>query len=119
MNNLNLSSIIISTLPENTMALIEDFRTSKICEYHLHDKHGRIIVTIEEASIADEVIKLKQLQEHPLILDAVMHFSYSESELESAKDELKASENNIPDWLNNPNAKLKDIKYRGDLKGKF
>lgn len=119
MSDLNLSSIIISTLPENTEALIEEFKTSNICEYHLHDEKGRIIVTIEEASIEDEVIKLKQLQAHPMILDAVMHFSYSESELEGAKEELAGKENNIPDWLNDPNARLKDIKYKGDLKGKL
>jgi len=48
-----------------------------------------------------------------------MVFAYSEDELDQEREKLENSDNNIPDWLNDPNAPMRDIKYGGDLKGKL
>ena len=48
-----------------------------------------------------------------------MAFAYSEDELEQERNKLEKSTDNIPDWLNNPDAKMRDINYGGDLKSKF
>ena len=47
-----------------------------------------------------------------------MVFSYSEDELEQERSKLEKVED-IPEWMNDPNATFKDIKYGGDLKGRF
>ena len=51
------------------------------------------------------------------VISAEMAFAYSEDELEQNRDKLKKLKDNLPDWLNDPDAKMKDIKYRGDIKG--
>ena len=48
-----------------------------------------------------------------------MVFAYSEDELEKERQKLEKSSDNIPDWLNDENAKAEDIKYKGDLKKRF
>ena len=40
-------------------------------------------------------------------------------ELENEKEKLEKAADNIPEWLNDPEAKLSDIKYGGDLKKRF
>jgi len=115
---MNISSIVISTKPQKLDELIAEIKSGDICEYQIHDEKGRIIVTIEADNVDGEVEKLKKLQKMPNVIDAVMSFSYAEDELEEKKEKLE-SQNKIPDWLNNPNARLEDIKYNGDLKGKF
>ena len=47
-----------------------------------------------------------------------MMYAYSEDELEEAREKLDAN-NDLPGWLNDPNAKAGDIRYNGDLKGKY
>jgi len=113
---MNISSIVISTQPIKLDELLAEIKNSDLCEYQIHDEKGRIIVTIEADNVESEVEKLKKLQKMPNVIDALMSFSYSEDELEEKKDKLEAT-TKIPDWLNNPDAELKDIKYNGDLKG--
>lgn len=48
-----------------------------------------------------------------------MAFSYSEDELEKEREKLEKEEDNIPEWLNDPDAKMKNINYGGDLKRRF
>ncbi|MCP3931399.1 MAG: chaperone NapD [Bacteroidetes bacterium] len=115
---MNLSSVVVQTLPDNLDELLKILQNSDFCEYHLHDEKGRIIVTIEGKNTESEVAKMQQLQSLPQVLSAEMVFSFSEEELEKEKDKLEKN-GKIPDWLNDPNAKLKDIKYQGDLKGQF
>ena len=116
---MNLSSIVVLTKPDHLEGVIEAIRSSNNYEYHLHDEKGRIIVTIEGKDTAEEIDKLKLLQTIPHVISAEMVFAYSEDELEKEKEKLENSNNNIPDWLNDPDAPMKDINYGGDLKGKF
>lgn len=91
---------------------------SQLCEYHIHDEKGRIIVTIEGEGIENEIQKLRQVQQLAHVISADMVFSYSEDELDREKDKL-LNNDKLPEWLNNQNAKLSDIKYNGDLKWKY
>ncbi|NOX85641.1 MAG: chaperone NapD [Chlorobi bacterium] len=116
---MNLSSIIIQTRPEHLDKVLEEVKKSEYCEYHLHDEKGRIIVTIEGKDTEEEITKLKIIQQIPYVVSAEMVFAYSEDELESERSRLEKSGDNIPGWLNDPDATTKDIRYGGDLKGRF
>ncbi len=118
-NTMNLSSIVIQTRPEHLESVLEIIKSSSDCEYHIHDLKGRIIVTIEGKDTEEEISKLKNLQEIPHVISAEMAFAYSEDELDAEREKLEKSKDNIPDWLNDPNAKIRDINYGGDLKGKY
>jgi len=116
---MNISSIIVNTAPENTKKLIDFIKTQKdVCEYHLNDEKGRIVVTIEGAGVEEEVAKMQAIQKFPLVISAEMVFAYSEDELEKNR-ELLDNNHKLPEWLNDPNAKVSDINYNGDLKGRF
>lgn len=116
---MNLSSIVVLTTPEHLKNIIDTIKSSNEWEYHLHDEKGRIIVTIEGKDTEEEIKKLKMLQAIPHVISAEMVFAYSEDELEEARENLEKAKDNIPEWLNNPNARIRDINYGGDLKGKY
>lgn len=116
---MNLSSVIVQVKRENLQQVIMEINDSQNFEYHFHDETGRIIVTIEGANTEEEIKKLEELKAVPHVMSAEMVFAYSEDELEQARDKLEKIKDNIPDWLNNPNTELRDIKYGGDLKGKL
>ncbi len=116
---MNLSSIVIQTRPEHLDSVLEVIKSSPDCEYHIHDEKGRIIVTIEGKDTEEEIGKLKNLQEIPYVVSAEMAFAYSEDELEAEREKLEKSKDSIPDWLNDPDTKMRDINYGGDLKGKY
>jgi len=116
---MNLSSIVVLTKPEYLEEVLVAIKSSDEYEYHLHDEKGRIIVTIEGKDTDEEIGKLKKLQAMRHVLSAEMVFAFSEDELEQEREKLDNSDDNIPDWLNDPDAPMKDIDYGGDLKGKF
>jgi nitrate reductase NapD len=116
---MNLSSVIVQVKPENLQKVIRDISVSHDFEYHIHDEIGKIIVTIEGANTDEEIKKLKKLNALPHVISAEMVFAYSEDELEQDRDKLEKIKDNIPEWLNDPKAKLHEIKYGGDLKGKL
>jgi nitrate reductase NapD len=116
---MNLSSIVIHTRPEHLDEVLEVVRKSDICEYHLHDKKGHIIVTIEGKGTDEEIRKIRAIEKMPHVISADMVFAYSEDELEQERDKLEKTDDNIPKWMNDPEAKAGDIKYGGDLKKRF
>jgi len=116
---MNLSSIVVLTKPEHIEDVLAELKSSDDYEYHLHDEKGRIIVTIEGKDTGEEIKKLENLQSLQHVISADMVFAYSENELDQERKKLENSKDNIPDWLNDPDAKIRDIKYGGDLKGKF
>lgn len=115
---MNLSSIVVQTKPEYLSEVIEKLKNSDLCEYHLNDEKGRIVITIEGEGVSEEIGKLKVIQEMPHIISAEMMYSYSEDELNELKDKLENTDK-LPDWLNDENAKAEDIRYHGDLKKRF
>jgi nitrate reductase NapD len=116
---MNLSSVIVQVKPEHLQKVIMEIKTSEDFEYHIHDETGRIIVTIEGINTEEEIKKLKRLNAVSHVISAEMVFAYSEDELDQDRDNLGKTEDNIPEWLNDPDSKLRDIKYGGDLKGKL
>lgn len=115
---MNISGILVQTRPEKVEEVAAAIKESNLCEYHLHDKLGRIIVTIEEENTEAEIKQLKKLQSMKNIIAADMMYSHSEDELDALRDDLDNG-GKIPQWLNDPNAKAEDIKYNGDLKKKY
>ncbi|MEN8186186.1 MAG: chaperone NapD [Bacteroidota bacterium] len=115
---MNLSSIVVQVNPSHLDEVIEVIQKSDLWEYQLHDEKGRIIVVIEGKDTEEEVAKLQELQAVKYVSSAEMAFSYSGDELEEARQFL-AEKEELPNWLNDPDAKLSEIKYGGDIKGRF
>lgn len=115
---MNISGILVQTKPENTQKVIDKIKSTSFCEYHMHDEKGRIVVTIEGKGVEEEIIKLKQLQVVEGVLAADMMYAYAEDELNEIREKLDKN-NDLPTWLNDPNAKAEDIRYNGDLTKKM
>lgn len=113
---MTLSSVVVQTKPEKINSVIDNIKKSKLCEYHLHDEKGRIIITLEGENIEEEINKLKKIQQFPDVISAEMVYSYDEEELDRLRENLDDS---IPEWLNDENTTAKDIIYKGDLKKKY
>lgn len=111
---MNISSIVVKTLPENSDEVIKQLRDGGFCEVH-HYENGNIIVTIEGENVSEEIKKLKQIEQTPKVISASMVYSYSEDELEAERDKLQKLPD-FPDWMNDDKIEAKDIKYGGDLR---
>lgn len=114
---MNISSIVIQTLPKYLDEVIEDVKNCEACDYHLHDELGRIIVTIEGKDVSDELEKLKIIEAIPHVASADMQMAYSEEELSENMEVLENSDV-VPSMLNDENIEPSDITYAGDLKKK-
>ncbi len=114
---MNISSVIIQCNMEHLDEVIDALKNSDFCEYHLHNKKGQIVITIEGEGVEEEIAKLTKIKAFPNILSAEMVYSYAEKELEQERDKLVKE--SFPEWLNDPEVTAKDIKYGGDLKGRF
>ncbi|MFA6760043.1 MAG: chaperone NapD [Sulfuricurvum sp.] len=112
---MNISSIVVKTLPTNLDQVLKDIKNSPVCDYHLHDEKGRIIITIESDSVAEELEKLKVIEAIPNVITAEMQQSYSEDELDR-HIEVIANGDAVPKVLNDESIKASDIVYNGDLK---
>ena len=113
---MNISSIIVQTKPQFLIQVIEDLKNSKVCDYHLSDELGRIVVTIEGEAVDEELSKLKIIENIPHVISADMQMAYSEDELNEHLETLNNS-NIVPKVLDDK-TKVEDIVYSGDLKKK-
>ena len=114
---MNISSIVIQTLPKYLDSVIENLKKSGVCDYHMHDEKGRVIVTIEGENVEEELKKLKVIEAIPHISSADMQMSYSEEELSRHMQVLENSDA-VPKILNDKDVKVEDIVYHGDLRRK-
>lgn len=73
---MNISSLVIKTLPENVEKLLAIIGESDLCELHLHDEKGRIIVTVEGEESEAEMDKFKQIQDLPYVVSVDMVYNY-------------------------------------------
>ena len=114
---MNISSIVVQTLPKYLDEVVDALQNCEVCDYHLHDKIGRVIITIEGKDVSDELEKLKIIEAIPHIISADMQMAYSEDELDS---NMKVLENSdvVPAMLNDETINPNDIVYNGDLKKK-
>ena len=115
---MNISSVVVQTRPEHINEVVQALQESDACDYHFHDELGRVIVTIEGDDVSEEIAKLTTIQKIPHVAAADMQFAFSEDELNEERDKLDKEGGDIPVWLNDPNANLKDIQYNGDLRKK-
>lgn len=115
---MNISSVVIHTKPEFVEQIKFVIADASICEFHMQDEIGRLIVTIEGEGIEEEITKLRKIQDLDHVISAEMMYSYSEDELNQEREKLEHSDS-LPHWLNDENAMAEDIKYKGDLKKKL
>ena len=114
---MNISSIVVQTLPKHLNEVVESLKSCEACDYHLHDEKGRIIVTIEGESVSEELEKLSVIEAIPHVAAADMQMAYSEDELDAHIDVINSTDA-VPKILNDDSVDVKDIVYNGDLKKK-
>jgi nitrate reductase NapD len=115
----NISSIVVQAMPEHIEALVETFKNSNFCEYHLHDRDkGKIILTVEGKDVEEEIEKLIKIQQIPTVMSADMMMTYQEEQLDEEIRRLE-EQDRVPDILKREDVDVKDIVYNGDLKGRF
>lgn len=114
---MNISSIVVKTLVKNLDAVVTSLKNCEACDYHMHDKEGRIIITIEGANVEEDLKKLRVVEQLPFVIAAEMQMAYSEDELDQNMEVLKNSDV-IPKGINDNDINPEDILYNGDLKKK-
>jgi len=77
---MNISSIVVKTLPENLEALKVCLAESGLCDIHFSDEKGRIIITVEGDVGADETKKLKKIQQLPHVVSADFAYTYEDED---------------------------------------
>lgn len=114
---MNISSIVVQTVPKYIDEVVQSLKECGVCDYHMHDEKGRIIITIEGESVSEELEKLKVIEAIPHVVAADMQMAYSEDELDAHMEVINNSDV-VPKMLNDDSLGAKDIIYNGDLKKK-
>jgi nitrate reductase NapD len=114
---MNISSIVVQTLPKYLDEVVTALKECEVCDYHMHDEKGRIIITIEGEGVSEELQKLSVIEAIPHVAAADMQMAYSEDELDAHMDVINNSEV-VPKMLNDDDLDVRDIVYNGDLKKK-
>ena len=114
---MNVSSIVVQTLPKYIEEVVESLKNTPECDYHFHDEKGRIIITIEGAGVSEELEKLHVIEAIPHVIAADMQMAYSEDELDSHMEVINGADA-VPKMLNDDDLDPRDIIYNGDLKKK-
>ena len=114
---MNISSIVVKCLPEWIDEVIESLKASGVCDYHMHDEQGRIIITIEGEGVSEELKKLSVIEAIPHVIAADMQMAYSEDELDAHMEVINNSDV-VPKMLNDDDLDVRNIVYNGDLKKK-
>jgi len=114
---MNISSIVVQTLPKYLDGVVKDLKECDACDYHLHDEKGRVIITIEGENVSEELKKLRVIEAIPHVISADMQMAYSEDELDMHMERLENSDA-VPRMLHDNDLKPEEIIYNGDLKKK-
>jgi nitrate reductase NapD len=114
---MNISSIVVQTTPNYINEVVESLKNCEVCDYHMHDEKGRIIITIEGNGVKEELEKLRVIENIPHVVAADMQMAYSEDELDEHMDILNNAEI-VPKMLNDDTIDPSRIIYNGDLKRK-
>ena len=114
---MNISSIVVQTVPKFLDEVVENLKNCEACDYHMHDELGRIIITIEGEGVSEELKKLSVIEAIPHIVSAEMQMAYSEDELDAHMEVINNADV-VPKMLNDDDLDPKDIIYNGDLKKK-
>lgn len=114
---MNISSIVVQTTPQYLDEVVENIKACEVCDYHMHDEKGRIIITIEGNGVKEELEKLRVIEAIPHVVAADMQMAYSEDELEEHMEVLNNA-HAVPKILNDDITDPSKIVYNGDLKKK-
>jgi nitrate reductase NapD len=114
---MNISSIVVQTLPKFLDQVVQDLKNCEVCDYHFHDEKGRIIITIEGEDVSEELRKLKIIEAIPHVIAADMQMAYSEDELDANIKVINESDA-VPNLLKNEDVEIDRVIYHGDLKKK-
>jgi nitrate reductase NapD len=114
---MNISSIVVQTMPKFLDEVVESLKNCEACDYHLHDEKGRVIVTIEGEDVSEELGKLKIIEAIPHVIAADMQMAYSEDELDENIRVINESDA-VPNLLKNEDVEIERVVYHGDLKKK-
>jgi len=114
---MNISSIVVQTVPKFLDEVVKSLKECEVCDYHLHDEKGRIIITIEGNGVKEELEKLRVIEAIAHVVSADMQMAYSEDELDEHMEVLNNADA-VPKMLNEDDIDPSHILYRGDLKGK-
>lgn len=114
---MNVSSIVVQTLPKFLDEVVESLKNCEVCDYHLHDEKGRVIITIEGEDVSEELGKLKVIEAIPHVIAADMQMAYSEDELDENIKVINESDA-VPNLLKNEDVEIDRVTYHGDLKKK-
>jgi len=50
---MNVSSIVVQTVPKFLDEVVQSLKDCEVCDYHLHDEKGRVIITIEGSGVVN------------------------------------------------------------------
>ena len=114
---MNISSIVVQTVPKYLNEVVQSLKDCEVCDYHMHDEKGRIIITIEGESVSEELKKMSVIEAIPHVVAADMQMAYSEDELDEHMEVINNADV-VPKMLNDDTIKPGDIVYNGDLKKK-
>jgi len=113
---MNISSIVVQTVPERLDEVVESLKKCEVCDYHMHDEKGRIIITIEGNGVSEELEKLRVVEEIPYVYAADMQMAYSEDELDEHMEVIN-NRDVVPKILQDTeNADVDKVVYNGDMK---
>ena len=112
---MNISSIVVQTVPQHLNEVVESIKNCEVCDYHMHDEKGRIIITIEGESVSEELEKLRVIEAIPYVYAADMQMAYSEDELDQQIDFLN-NRDAVPKALHDTDVDVDRVVYNGDLK---
>ncbi|WP_281950735.1 chaperone NapD [Nitrosophilus kaiyonis] len=115
---MTLSSCVIRCNPNDLQDVKKRVEESNVCDIHIVDEKGYIVVTIEGENTEEEINKLKTLQFLEGVLSADLIYSYSEEELDALREDLEIQKKPIPEILEK-DVKAEEIVYHGDLKKKY
>ena len=114
---MNISSIVVKTLPKFLAQVVQDLKDCEVCDYHMHDEKGRIIITIEGEGVEEELKKLRIVENIKHVASADMQMAYSEDELDKNMEILNNADV-VPKDINDESISPDKIIYNGDLKRK-
>jgi len=114
---MNVSSIVVQTMPKYLDEVVQAVKDSEVCDYHLHDEKGRIIITIEGEGVAEELDKLRVIEAIPHVIAADMQMAYSEDELDENMEVIN-NRDAVPKILKEDaqNVDIDKVRYNGDMK---
>jgi nitrate reductase NapD len=96
---MNISGIVVKTAPEHLRNVLDNLKSSGLCDVFFHDETGKIIVTLEGRDTGEEVKKMKAILNMPHVLCANLAYSYCEEESGNTVDRSKSVGDAVPDVL--------------------